>query len=327
VVNQKRRAIEQMNNIQKNILAWVIALAAALGSSASAADEVSAVAMKKFRQGVKEFNAEQYETAVKSFREAYDLNPTWKIFYNIGQCEAALKRYGLAIEAFERYLAVGGDEVAVERRDEVLAELSRLRQLVGGLNVRGPDGLAVFVGDVRRGETPLGMAIAITAGVVHKVRLEQAGNVVFEQEITVRGGAVFDIDASDFVRPKATGVPQTAAPMAHEAEPGKRRLEPALFWIGLGATAAFAGATIGLDFAVGAKIDEAKKTIKNDRLKDSAQKMQIAERVFGGLAVAAGITSVVLVFFTDFKGDKESSVAVSPFGDGQSGGLMVQGRF
>lgn len=327
VIDEQRPAVEKMNDFRMKISAWLIVLAATLAPWAPAADEVSAEAMKSFREGVKAFNVEEYETAVKLFRTAYELNPSWKIFYNIGQCEAALKRYGLAIEAFERYLALGGDEVSADRRDDVLAELSRLRQLVGGVKVRGPDGLAIIVDGVRRGETPLGMAIVVTAGSPHTVRLERAGAVLLEEEITVRGGATYDLDASAVQQSETTNDLEVADQEGPGSEPEKDRLKPALFWIGLGATAAFAGATVGLDFAVGAKIDDAENTADNSALKDSAKKMQVAERVFGGLAVAAAVTSGVLFFLTDFGGEEEPSLAVRPFGDGRSGGLSVQGRF
>lgn len=316
-----------MNNSGMNISAFLMVLVTTVGSVAQGADEVSAEAMKNFREGVKAFNVEEYQTAVKLFRAAYELNPSWKIFYNIGQCEAALKRYGLAIEAFERYLALGGDEVSAERRDDVLAELNRLRQLVGGVKVRGPDGLAIIVDGVRRGETPLGMAVVVTAGSPHTVRLERDGAVLLEEEITVRGGATYELDASEMQQSGTANDMEAAEQGAAGSEPEKDRLKPALFWIGLGATAAFAGATVGLDFAVGAKIDDAETTANNSVLKDSAKKMQVAERVFGGLAVAAAVTTGVLFFLTDFGGEEESSLAVRPFSDGRSGGLSVQGRF
>ena len=64
----------------------------------SRSDDEAATA---FSKGVKLFKAEKYDEAVKAFRRAYELKPAWKIKFNIGQCEGALKRYGLAIEAFE----------------------------------------------------------------------------------------------------------------------------------------------------------------------------------------------------------------------------------
>lgn len=316
-----------MKNIGIKISVCLIALVAPFASWAQAADEPPPEARKNFKQGVEAFNSEQYQPAVKAFRAAYELNPSWKIFYNIGQCEAALKRYGLAIDAFERYLAGGGDQVSAKRRDEVLAELNRFRQMVGGVKVRGPDDLTIIVDDLRRGETPLSMAIVVTAGSPHTVRLERNGTVLLEQEVTVRGGATYELDASELQQAGTTSEVKAAEPEEFRAEPQKERLKPALFWIGIGATAAFTGATIGLDLAVGAKIDDAKNTLDNSDQKNSAQKMQTAERVFGGLAVAAAVTSGVLFFFTNFKGEQESSVAVRPFGDGRSGGLSVQGRF
>jgi tetratricopeptide (TPR) repeat protein len=73
------------------------------------------------------FEQGKYVKAAGSFRKAYELKPNWKILYNIGQCEAAAKRHGLALKAFEEYLSRGGDDIPPERKDEVPAEISRLK--------------------------------------------------------------------------------------------------------------------------------------------------------------------------------------------------------
>ncbi len=57
-----------------------------------------------YRKGIEDFKAARYQNAVNAFREAYSARPSWKILYNIGQCEAAITRYGLALEAFEKYM-------------------------------------------------------------------------------------------------------------------------------------------------------------------------------------------------------------------------------
>ena len=65
-----------------------------------------------FDRGRASFEQQQYKDAADAFREAYDLMPSWKLLYNIGQAEAAGSRYGLALDSFERYLAVGGDRAS-----------------------------------------------------------------------------------------------------------------------------------------------------------------------------------------------------------------------
>ncbi|MBW2276722.1 MAG: hypothetical protein JRF63_04465 [Deltaproteobacteria bacterium] len=54
-------------------------------------------ARELFKQGGEMFDQQSYEKALQAFQQADQLNPSWKIAFNIGQCQAALKRYGLAI--------------------------------------------------------------------------------------------------------------------------------------------------------------------------------------------------------------------------------------
>ena len=89
-------------------------------------------AKKLFEQGVEQFKTGDIEAAAESFRSAHGMHPHWKIFFNIGQCEALLKRYGLALEAFESYLVGGGDEIPTERQAEVQREVAR-RLALGSL--------------------------------------------------------------------------------------------------------------------------------------------------------------------------------------------------
>ena len=110
---------------------------------------VPAVAIEEARdlhqKGVELFKSEKYEEAAKAFREAHRLRPTWKLFYNIGQCEAASKRYGLALEAFEAYLVRGGDNVPEDRREYVSAEIRRIQPLVGILDIESDAGIEVLI--------------------------------------------------------------------------------------------------------------------------------------------------------------------------------------
>ena len=58
-------------------------------------------AAKMFDQGKKHFNEGAFVQAAGAFRKANELRPNWKLLFNIAQSEAAAKRYGLALEAFE----------------------------------------------------------------------------------------------------------------------------------------------------------------------------------------------------------------------------------
>ena len=103
----------------------------AAGPVAAQSDDAKAA----FEEGKRLFAQKKYADAADQFRAAYEFRESWKLLYNIGQAEAAATRYGLAMEAFEQYLAEAGDEIDEERRNEVLEEIVRLRNMVGELSV------------------------------------------------------------------------------------------------------------------------------------------------------------------------------------------------
>jgi len=154
-----------------------------------AATEASAQegAREFFKDGVSLFEHGNYKDAAEAFRKAYTLKASWKMFYNIGQSEAAAKRYGLALEAFEAYFAQGGDDVPSNRREEILKEIARLRVLVGVVKVKGEKGTELIIDDVSRGTTPFEGIKRVAVG-RHKVVLKLGGEVIHNEMFTMAGG-------------------------------------------------------------------------------------------------------------------------------------------
>ena len=150
-----------------------------------------------FNLGKELFKKEDYAAASEAFRDANQLRPNWRLLYNIGQSEAAAKRYGLALEAFEAYMAKGGDDIPMTRRDEVLIEIERMRLLVGELEITAPEGAKVIIDDVFRGNTPLSGALLVAAGVEHQVILMKNNDYLFNQKVKVNGGATRAVNVED----------------------------------------------------------------------------------------------------------------------------------
>ncbi|MBN2529791.1 MAG: PEGA domain-containing protein [Deltaproteobacteria bacterium] len=159
-------------------------------------DSAAIEAAKKHFEDAKVFyDARDFDQAVHSFRMAYKYKPTWKLLYNIGQAEAAAKRYGLALDAFEGYLARGGDDIREDRSLEVLDEIKRLRLLVGVLKVSAPIGAEVFVDSINRGSTPLQQILRVAVG-EHLVRVELDSRIILEELIHVSGGMTTSVKAT-----------------------------------------------------------------------------------------------------------------------------------
>jgi hypothetical protein len=350
----------------KHTLAMVTAmLVVLLGSTAFADKSQDSEASSFFSSGVELFNKENYQEAVVAFRKAYELKPSWRIQYNIGQCEAALKRYGLAIEAFESYLGAGGDEVPIERRDEVLKELERMRLMVGSIKVQGEDGTEVYVDEVLRGTMPINSAILVTAGVAHTVWFVKDGKKVATFKETISGQETVLLKAKAGTHPPlvapapdpttppdrpagaaATGSGGAADKPADkkpdqvpEAETPKKRkpLSPALFWVGTSAAVVFGGATLALALVIDSKWEAAEKDVAENPWDydsadaDTIRMMQFMGYAAMGIGAAGLIMAVVSAPFTDWRRGKPpkdgAAVSLKPWRTASTGGLVIEGRF
>ncbi len=293
-------------------------------------------AKEAFESGVELFKEYRFLESVAEFRRANSLHPTWKINYNIGQCEAALKRYGLAIEAFEAYLSEGGDNITTERHDAVIKELEKLRKMVGIVDVKGPEGLDVFVDGVFRGTTPTEPGIFVSAGAKHVFTVQRDGEEIFRRENIVRGGLHLtlriedeppdDSDGNAVVPVAEPDEPENPSAPIVEPEEQPDGLKPTAFWVGAGTTMALGISAMAMEFAIGSRIDSIRAG--DDSLRSGTQDMQKVNYVLIGFTGAALVTTSVLAIMTDFEAeDERDDVALSGWTQGDGGGLILTGRF
>jgi hypothetical protein len=301
-------------------------------------DEKKARAL--FKTAVEKFDAGDYEGAVALFREAYGLNPSWKLLYNIGQCEAALKRHGEALEAFEQYLSQGGDDVPADRREEVLAEVKRLRELSGSVEIVAPKGAVVWVGGVERGRAPLSGRIRVAAGVDHAVRVELDGEVLLDRAVRVGGGENLVIDANPAPAAAAPAVVAEPAsqPAPAAADDGKAARDKAIrtaAWAAVGAGAAMliAGAVTG---GLALDADDGIQTgcpggdcppSEHDAL-DRRDALATATDVLVPVGAAIAATgAVLLIVFRKQERAQEPALAIAPVIGADGAGAAAAWRF
>src|SRR6185503_14219450 len=146
-------------------------------------------ARKHFNEGVRLSGIGRVQEALDEFQKSYDIVPSWRILYNIGQTSRHVRDNARSLAAFERYLDEGKDDVPKARKAEVQKEIATLKPLVGKLeitaNVEGAD---VFVDDKPAGKTPLAAPVYANAG-RRRVRVEKDGMAPFKDEVTVKGGS------------------------------------------------------------------------------------------------------------------------------------------
>ncbi|MBN2527350.1 MAG: hypothetical protein JXR76_13225 [Deltaproteobacteria bacterium] len=219
-----------------------IAPSSAFADESEISDLAEQTAKEEFERGSQLFSENRFSEAAKAFRTAYSARPAWKLWFNIGQAEAAATHYGAALVAFENYLAMGGDKVPLERSADVLNEIKRLRELVGSLDVEAEPGCVVRVNGEARGTTPLSGLIKIAAGITHTITIEKDDKVVHEQPLRLSGGDERLIRVPTPTEPTATeqaSVPELQPePEPEPVAPPDKTLEPAVSEIQPSATPA-----------------------------------------------------------------------------------------
>lgn len=279
---------------------------------------------QRFKRGVEFFKEGDFNAALAEFRRAYEVAPSYRILYNLGQTSYELQDYAGALTAFTRYLKEGGGEIEAARRAEVEAEIRKLQGRVGqvtlAVNVAGAQ---VTVDDVLVGVTPLDRPLLVGAG-KRRISVTKAPLVPVSRVIEVVGGdnASLTIDLSEPVKqpepppPAPTAsVPMFAVPIAPPPEPVSR----VPVWIGLGSTVLLAGGavTMGLLSRSAEKSHERGLSrfpgdageLRSDA--DRARRFAIAADVLGGLAlVGAGVT----VYLAVRPGGGQTAARVTPTG-------------
>lgn len=282
-----------------------------------------------FDRGLNLYQEEDFSGAAKAFREAYDLKPSWKILFNIGQAEAAAKRYGLALEALQKYLVEGGDDVPTDRGQEVRSEVKRLLDLVGMLQIEAAEGAEISVDTEFRGTAPLSGVIPVSAGVDHQVVTRFPGGETAERTVRVLSGQIQVVDLVS-----EEGDEPVAAPGVEGSADERSGLKVG-GWVtaSIGAAILVGGAVTGgiamkkdgeiADNCPGGECDP-----KWQETLDARDALGVTTNVLlgvGAAAVAAGVVMLVIAHSDEKAGDE--TVALFPIAGPRGGGVAVEWRF
>jgi hypothetical protein len=173
----------------KNVVRWTAcALAmAAIATAAPARAADAEEAADHFRRGTEFYKQGDNKLALIEFERAYQLAPSYRVLYNIGQVNFQLANYAKALVAFRRYLSEGGAEVPADRRTLVEADIASLLERVASVRVKSNvEGAEVLVDDVPVGKTPLGEGVLVDAG-QHVVRVTAQGYEPQQRVLTLAG--------------------------------------------------------------------------------------------------------------------------------------------
>jgi hypothetical protein len=167
------------------VVAVLIFAGPALAQDDAGEPDIKEQAKEAFAQASELFANGEFVDAAAAFRRAMALAPSWKLYYNIGHSEAAARHYGLALEAFQMYLAEAGDAIPDDREEEVFAQIAELKKKVGSVKVTAPSGAIIIIDNIQRGVAPMVGSMKVAAGKTHKVLVKQEGEVILEQTVRI----------------------------------------------------------------------------------------------------------------------------------------------
>jgi hypothetical protein len=327
-----------------------IALLIATSATAAFADvPISDAARQHFQAGVnllQDPDGARYAEAYREFQTAYADSPSWKILSNIGITALKLERDGEAADAFTKYLAEGGTNIDADERAQVERDLQTLRAGLVKVTIDSDPPGAMITDErvpnagntvVNRYGPFLAAAELGFRGGHHRMTASLSGykDVIWEFDTPNQGSAhSFKLEPV-LAAPVATAVnPGTQPP-----SPGAKRPVPTGVFVGVAATGALAvgGVVVGvLAKSKHSDYDTANSSIHTQADQDNAASLRksgqnlnlVADCLFGGAVVAAGVTAVL--YFT--RPTREDSSAkqtwqLSPVVASNGGGLFLNGTF
>lgn len=298
------------------------------------------VASAHFRRGVELFEEGAYRAALVEFEQANEVSPDYRLLYNIGQAKLALQDYLGATLSYERYLTLGGTQIAEARRDDVERQIEALRERVGrvAISVSAPNA-EILIDDIKIGESPIDGTIPVNVG-RHRVFARGQRGATDSDVFDVAGGELVNVSLELEVPEPIAAVAATSPqdrpmPLMRKAAIGT--------WIGAGL---LAGGAVAFAVVAQSKADELEKNLdqvasspsETDRLRSetedlrsSADTFAICADVTAGLALAAGVTGIVLWTLGREETEPKPKDAAAPRAHVQwgvgPGSMLVRGAF
>ncbi len=301
----------------KTLSFMVVGLVLATAAPAAAQP---AQAGEHFERGVSFFRDGDYVAAMVEFKKAYEVDPNWRVLYNLGQTSRELRDYAAALTSFERYLAEGGEGVDAERKKRVEGWVAELRGKVASVTLEvGVADAEVTVDDLAVGKTPLKKPIVVNAG-RRKISVTRSGYVPLTRFVDVAGTEkkVLELELLPVGGPSAKPDPEQRSPLAPARQPEGASPWP---WAAFGVTAAAGTVTAilgGLAISKKSEFDDALKVVPTskdavDEARDDARSLAIAADVMGGVTIAGAVVTIVGFAVEGAKGSVERTAAGPSF--------------
>lgn len=290
----------------------------------AAPDPALAEAMERFADANTFFERGDFRGALAEMQRVYELLEGHEnqhfVLYNLGRVYEELHRYDLAVATFQRYLDESPPDA--EDRADAEASLRALERLLGVVSITvDVEHAEVWIGEWQVGEAP--GEIRVPSG-VHVLELRAEGHETVRRQIEITARARLELTET--------------MPVLNDF----RGLDPALFVTSTALAVIAAG--------VGAVLGGAALSMSQDAMacgtrpgcmleNEAGRRSQISDFALGadvlfGTAGLFAITSVILIFVTDWGGRPEAAAAPAasafrlvPHAGPDGGGLVLDARF
>ncbi len=262
--------------------------------TASVSDGVDG-ARDRFQRGVELYKDGNFDAALAEFSRAYQLQPNYRILFNLAQTQMERHDSVEAQRLLRQYLNDGGAELVPERRAQVERDLVALQKRVAELRVSvDVPGAELLIDGAVVGVSPLGSSLWVNAG-VRQLLVRKPGHLPTERSLSVPGGESVTLELHLEPEPVA---PRTVEPVVQARAPRRPGVETKV-WVGLASTAVLAGtaATFGLlTLQADRKLDRELGRFPGDpsaieKRQDNQRTLALLSDAFSGATlIAAGAT-------------------------------------
>jgi len=285
-------------------------------------------ASSRFKRGLELYDEQDFPNALIEFRRAYELQPSYRILYNLGQVCFQLTEYACALRNFEKYLKEGGASVPSDRRAEVERDMAKLQTRIGRLQIiTNTPGVDISIDDTYIGRTPLDTPVPVAAG-RRKIVATKEGRAPLTRVIEVAGTESARVELE---------LVSNVTTVSAEGTPSKWTTLSTVF-VGVAGAFAVAGATTGI-LALKASSDlkdirfaGSTPSSEADSKQSQVKTLSLVTDVFFGAAAVTLGTTLLVTFLRDPKADEgekaeeKSALQKLQFGIGP-GSVTLGGRF
>jgi len=301
-------------------------------------------ARSRYDRGKQLYEEGAFDAALTEFQRAYELAPSYKILYNIGQVHRQRNDYASALRVFERYVKEGGSDLDAKRKGDIEKEIAQLKGRVATLQIStNVAGAEILVDDEPVGKTPLPQGILVNSG-KRKITASKEGRAPVSKIVNVAGSDTMKVTieliesgaapapTAPSPAPAATpsSTPTSSAPASSLSLTPEKPPTPWLAWTVTGVLGG--GAAVTGILALGASNDLKDKRSQPDvsrkDLDDGSNRAKSMALVSDLLLVGTVIAGGVSIYLTVSEPSKDSARTVGPVRLGVGpGSMLLTGSF